>query len=203
MKFYLPTMVFQERDAVRNHSEQMAHYGKKALIVTGKSSSKKNGALQDVTDGLKKYNTSYVIFDKIEENPSVESIMEAAGFGRTEGTDFVIGVGGGSPLDAAKAIALMIQNRDSTEEVLYQRKDLRHLPVVAVPTTCGTGSEVTPYAVLTRDDLQTKQSICLRVIFIPMRQITAGCSASMPWKSGAWQRMFCLAQRLRGRIMTG
>lgn len=159
MKFYLPTMVFQERDAVRNHSEQMAHYGKKALIVTGKSSSKKNGALQDVTDGLKKYNTSYVIFDKIEENPSVESIMEAAGFGRTEGTDFVIGVGGGSSLDAAKAIALMIQNRDSTEEVLYQRKDLRHLPVVAVPTTCGTGSEVTPYAVLTRDDLQTKQSI--------------------------------------------
>ena len=87
MKFYLPTMVFQERDAVRNHSEQMAHYGKKALIVTGKSSSKKNGALQDVTDGLKKYNTSYVIFDKIEENPSVESIMEAAGFGRAGRTE--------------------------------------------------------------------------------------------------------------------
>ncbi len=159
MKLYMPTMVFQEKDAVRNHSEQMAHYGKKALIITGKSSSKKNGALQDVTDGLEQYHTSYVIFDNIEENPSIGSIMKAAELGRAEGTDFVIGVGGGSPLDAAKAIALMIQNRDSTEEVLYQQKDLRHLPVIAVPTTCGTGSEVTPYAILTRDDLKTKQSI--------------------------------------------
>lgn len=159
MKFYLPTMVFQEKDAVRNHGEQMAHYGKKALIVTGRSSSKKNGALQDVIDSLERFNTSYVVFDKVMENPGVGNIMEAAGLGRREGTDFVIGVGGGSPLDAAKAIALMIQNRDSTEEVLYQARDLRHLPVVAVPTTCGTGSEVTPYAVLTRDDLQTKQSI--------------------------------------------
>lgn len=160
MKFYLPTMVFHERDAVKNHSEQMAHYGKKALIVTGKTSSKKNGALQDVIDGLEKYHTTYVLFDEIEENPTIDSVMRAARLGRKEGTDFVIGVGGGSPLDAAKAIALMIQNRDSKEEILYQQITLRHLPVIAVPTTCGTGSEVTPYAILTRDDIQTKQSIC-------------------------------------------
>lgn len=159
MKFYLPTKVYQEKDAVKMHSAQMARLGKKALIVTGGSSSKKNGALQDVTDGLDLHHTAYVIFDKIKENPSVDSIMEAAEFGGKEGTDFVIGVGGGSPLDAAKAIALMLQNRDSSREVLYQKVELRHLPVVAVPTTCGTGSEVTPYAILTREDLQTKQSI--------------------------------------------
>ncbi len=159
MKFYLPTKVFQEKDAVKRHSAQMAHFGKKALIVTGGSSSKKNGALQDVTDGLDLHHTAYVIFDKIKENPSVDSIMEAAEFGRKEGADFVIGVGGGSPLDAAKAIALMLQNRDSSKEVLYQKVELRYLPVVAVPTTCGTGSEVTPYAILTREDIQTKQSI--------------------------------------------
>lgn len=159
MKFYLPTMVFQERDAVKKHSEQMAHIGKKALIVTGRVSSKKNGALQEVIDGLEQYQTAYILYDMIEENPTVESIMEAAELGRKEGTDFVIGIGGGSPLDAAKAIALMIQNRDSEKTVLYQKIALRHLPVVAVPTTCGTGSEVTPYAILTRDDIQTKQSI--------------------------------------------
>lgn len=159
MKFYLPTRVFQEKDAVKNHSEEMAHMGKKAFIVTGRSSSKKNGALQDVIDGLEQYQTAYVLFDRIDENPTVESVMEAAELGRREGTDFVIGVGGGSPLDAAKAIALMIQNRDSSKEVLYQQVTLRHLPVAAVPTTCGTGSEVTPYAILTRDDIQTKQSI--------------------------------------------
>ncbi len=159
MNFYMPTMVYQEKDAVKNHSEQMAGYGKKALIVTGKHSSKQNGALRDVIDGLEKYHTSYVVFDRIMENPTIDCVMEAAALGREEGADFVIGVGGGSPLDAAKAIALIIQNRDSSEEVLYQRIVLRHLPVVAVPTTCGTGSEVTPYAILTRDDLQTKQSI--------------------------------------------
>lgn len=159
MKYFVPTMVFQERNAVQNHSEQMVSYGKKALIVTGKHSSKENGALQDVIDGLEKHQTAYVVFDRISENPTIASVMEAATLGRTEGTDFVIGIGGGSPLDAAKAIALMIQNRDTSKEILYQNVKLRHLPVVEVPTTCGTGSEVTPYAILTRDDIQTKQSI--------------------------------------------
>lgn len=159
MNFYMPTMVYQENDAVKNHSGQMAGYGKKAMVVTGKHSSKQNGALQDVIDGLEKYHTAYIVYDRITENPTVDAIMEAAAFGQQEGADFVIGIGGGSPLDAAKAIALVIQNRDSSKEVLYQDISLRHLPVVAVPTTCGTGSEVTPYAVLTREDLQTKQSI--------------------------------------------
>lgn len=163
MEFYLPTKIYHEKEAVKKHSEEMAHTGKKALIVTGKTSSKKNGALQDVIDGLKNYHTSYVIYDEITENPSIESVMTAAEIGRKQGTDFVIGIGGGSPLDAAKAIALMIQNRDSSSDVLYQQASLRALPVVTVPTTCGTGSEVTPFAILTRDDIQTKQSISHRI----------------------------------------
>lgn len=163
MEFYLPTKIYHEKEAVRKHSEEMAHTGKKALIVTGKTSSKKNGALQDVIDGLKSYHTSYVIYDEITENPSIESVMAAAEIGRKQGTDFVIGIGGGSPLDAAKAIALMIQNRDSSSEVLYQQANLRALPVVTVPTTCGTGSEVTPFAILTRDDIKTKQSIAHKI----------------------------------------
>ena len=163
MEFYMPTKIYHEAEAVRKHGEEMAHTGKKALIVTGHSSSKKNGALKDVTDSLDKYHTAYIIYDKITENPTIESVMDAAEIGRREGTDFVIGIGGGSPLDAAKAIALMIQNRDSARSVLYQNMALRALPVVTVPTTCGTGSEVTPFAILTRDDLQTKQSISHRI----------------------------------------
>lgn len=62
--------------------------------------------------------------------------MKASEFGRNEGADFVIGIGGGSPMDSAKAIALMIQNRDTTEEVLYQNLELRAIPVVEIPTTC-------------------------------------------------------------------
>lgn len=163
MNFYMPTKVYHEREAVGNHRGEMALLGKRALIVTGRHSSRKNGALQDVTEALEQTNTAYLLYDKVGENPTVECVMEAALLGRREGADFVIGVGGGSPMDAAKAIALMIQNRDSSEEVLYQGISLRALPVVAVPTTCGTGSEVTPYAILTRHDIQTKQSISHRI----------------------------------------
>lgn len=163
MNFYMPTKVYHEREAVKNHQEELALLGKKALIVTGKHSSRENGALQDVLEALEASNTACVVFDSVEENPTVSCVMEAAVLGRKEGADFVIGIGGGSPMDAAKAIALMIQNRDSSQEVLYQAVSLRALPVVEVPTTCGTGSEVTPYAILTRHDKQTKQSISHRI----------------------------------------
>lgn len=137
----------------------MVSYGKKALIVTGRHSSKENGSLQDVQEVLEEHSVEYVVYDQIGENPTIAMVMDAARLGREQGTDFVIGIGGGSPMDAAKAIALMILNRDTSEEVLYQSLPLRALPVVEVPTTCGTGSEVTPYAILTREDQETKQSI--------------------------------------------
>lgn len=163
MNFYMPTKIYQEENAVKKHGTEIASYGKKALVVTGRYSSRANGSLQDVTEVLDEQNTEYLIYDRIGENPTIAMVMEAAELGRTQGADFVIGVGGGSPMDAAKAIALMIQNRDSSEEVLYQPLNLRTLPVVEVSTTCGTGSEATPYAILTRDDIQTKQSISHRI----------------------------------------
>lgn len=163
MNYYMPTKVYQEKNAVKQHGDEMVAYGKKALIVTGAHSSKQNGALRDVTDVLETHSVEYIIYDRIGENPSIRMVMDAADIGRDQGADFVIGIGGGSPMDAAKAIALMILNRDSSQEVLYQPMALRALPVVEVPTTCGTGSEVTPYAVLTREDIQTKQSISHRI----------------------------------------
>lgn len=163
MYFYMPTKVYQGKNIVRQYGCQLASYGKKALIVTGGHSSKANGSLQDVQEALEQYDIEYSIYDQIGENPTIAMVMEAAQLGREQGTDFVIGIGGGSPMDAAKAIALMIQNRDSSADVLYQPLSLRALPVVEVPTTCGTGSEVTPYAILTRDDLETKQSISHKV----------------------------------------
>ena len=159
MKIHMPTKVYSETDCIWNHRDEIAAFGKKALIVTGHSSANKNGSLSDMKRALSDKDTSFVLFQKIEENPSVETIMEAAALGRREGTDFVIGIGGGSALDAAKAIALMVQNRDSDASVLYQSLPLRSLPVITVPTTCGTGSEVTQYAILTRHDKRTKQGI--------------------------------------------
>ncbi len=93
----------------------------------------------------------------------METVAKAAAEGKEFQADFVIGIGGGSPLDAAKAIALLIANPQEDAGCLYEPKDLKALPVIAIPTTCGTGSEVTPNAVLTRHAFKTKKSISYNI----------------------------------------
>ena len=163
MQLYMPTKVYSEKECVINHAKEIASLGKKAMLVTGKNSARKCGALQDVEDVLQQEKITYVIFNEIEENPSIETVMKARDFGVCEKVDFVIGIGGGSPLDAAKAIAMMIANPSLGEEVLYDSLELENLPIICVPTTCGTGSEVTPYAILTIHKQRTKKSISHRI----------------------------------------
>lgn len=158
--FYIPVRVFEETDAVSRHAEDLAALGRKALIVTGRSSAFRNGAYDDVAAALESRHCPHVLFNEVEENPSVETVMKARDLGLKEGVDFVIGIGGGSPLDAAKAIALMIRHggRDSTY-LYHPDGDSSALPVAAVPTTCGTGSEVTAVSVLTDTAKGIKKSI--------------------------------------------
>ena len=158
--FYMPTKVFDEENAVKNHAGDLKAFGKKALIVSGRHSAMANGSYEDICQALDQAGIGHVLFNEIEENPSVETIMKARDFGIAEQVDFVIGVGGGSPMDASKAIALMIDKKDKGAEYLYDPDgDSKTLPVVAVPTTCGTGSEVTGVAVLTIKEKQTKKSM--------------------------------------------
>ena len=159
MYFYLPTKIYNERDCVKKHGAEWASLGHKALIVTGKSSAG-NGSLADVTDVLKEQGVEYFIFDAIEENPSIEMVMQVRDLGVQEQADFVVGIGGGSPMDAAKAIALMIAQKERGADFLYQKGEMATaLPVVEVPTTCGTGSEATPYAILTIHEQRIKASL--------------------------------------------
>lgn len=159
MNYFMPVKTYQEENCVWNHKEELASVGNKALIVTGRNSAKLCGALKDVTDALESQGREYVIFNQIEENPSIETVMEAREFGLKQGADYVIGIGGGSPLDASKAIALMMKNHHRDADLLYSKEPAEALKVVAVPTTCGTGSEVTPYAILTIHKMRTKASL--------------------------------------------
>ena len=170
MNFYMPTQVFQEKNAVKNNGAKIASFGKKALIVTGKSSSKKNHSLQDVIDVLNENATEYVIFDEVPQNPSVELIMKASEFGRNEGADFVIGIGGGSPMDCAKAAcARVVRPNKTIPQMRGQLKVMHKLPpFFAVPTTAGTGSETTLAAVVSNTKTHEKYAIndpCLRPKF--------------------------------------
>ena len=162
------TKIINEQYAVLHNANEIARLGRRALIVTGKYSAKRNGSLMEVQKVLQDTGTEYVIFDRIEENPSVETILEARDLGVSKGADFCIGLGGGSPMDAAKAISILLFNSDKGADFLYETPTAESLdekgctlayPVVAIPTTCGTGSEVTGVAVLTRHDLKTKKSL--------------------------------------------
>ncbi len=162
-KLYIPTCIYQEENCVKKYGSEMKGLGKHAFIVTGKHSAKTNGSLADVQHVLREMGIAYTVFDEVEENPSMETCERARKAGTCAGVDFVIGIGGGSPLDAAKAIALLLANPSESTECFYQSKALGYLPVVQVPTTCGTGSEVTPYAILTIHAKRTKQSISHRI----------------------------------------
>lgn len=163
MNIYVPTLIYSEKDCVKKYGRIMSKTGRKALIVTGKNSSRVNGSLDDVIKALEANEGQYVIFDRVEENPSIETVMEARKLGIQEKVDYIIGVGGGSPIDAAKAIALMIGNPQCDESILFENTMRRYLPVVAVPTTAGTGTEVTPYSILTIHEKRTKKSISHRI----------------------------------------
>ncbi len=158
----MPVLTYSEENAVINHSNEVASMGKNALIVTGRSSSRNNGSLYDVKAVLDKHKIKYTVFDEIEENPSVQTIINASKTGYEAKSDFVIGVGGGSPLDAAKAIAFLLRHPGHSE-LLYTLGDDEHLPLVLIPTTCGTGSEVTPVSVLTLTNQRTKKSISHKI----------------------------------------
>ncbi len=150
MNFFVNTKVITGVDCIKNNKEKIGLYGKKCLIVTGASSAKKCGALDNVTQALDSQGVVYEIYDKIRQNPTVESCFEAGKLAFEIKADFVLGIGGGSPLDAAKAIAVVAANPDISEEKLYAMNwENQPLPVITVGTTAGTGSEVTSVAVIT------------------------------------------------------
>ncbi len=157
---YMPARLISGEDCVIKNSGVFGDLGKKCLIVTGKNGARLCGALGDVTTALRKEGIEYEIFDEIQENPLVSSVLKGGKICAENNIDFVIAIGGGSPLDAGKAVAIAGANPDFTMADLYNRKiPAQALPLALVGTTAGTGSEVTGVSVLTKDDDLTKKSI--------------------------------------------
>ena len=165
MRFYVPTDIYVEKDCVKNHAKELLAVGKRALVVTGHSSAKVNGSLNDVTEVLNAGGVAYQIFDEVEENPSTDTVGKGAQIAREFGAEFIIGIGGGSAIDAAKAMAILLVNPSVNADELHKAPShpLNHAPVVAVPTTCGTGSEATPVAIITNHKINLKKSIPHRI----------------------------------------
>jgi len=156
--FFMPTrFFFGPGELSRLHERNLP--GKKALIVTtAGGSARKYGYLKKLTDQLDLADVAYELFEKILANPIVEHVAEGAALAKDTGCDFIIGIGGGSSIDSAKSIAVM-----ATSNLAYwvyfgggSGKGLAvteaPLPVVAITTTAGTGTEADPWTVITNGE---------------------------------------------------
>ncbi|MCL5735806.1 MAG: iron-containing alcohol dehydrogenase [Actinobacteria bacterium] len=152
---YAPTRVMFGRGSVTRLPEAVSGLGKKALLFTyGDDSMRASGTLDKVTDLLVQAGVSVTVDEGVEPNPDSEYVDRMSQSARKEDYSFVIGLGGGSAIDVAKAVAIVSVNKTSVLEYLPGGKNpfmegvKNALPIVAIPTTAGTGSEVTHIAVI-------------------------------------------------------
>lgn len=162
--FFMPTKVIVGSNCVKDNACIFKDAGKKAIIVCGKSSAAKCGALDDVLWVLKENGQDHVIFNEIMPNPTIEIVYKGADVATCMNADFVIAIGGGSPMDAAKSIAVLAVE-DVKREDIFKGGFTKALPMIHIPTTAGTGSEVTPYSILTNDAVQSKMTMSSPVMF--------------------------------------
>jgi alcohol dehydrogenase len=155
--YFIPTRILFGKGQLSNLHNQCLP-GKKALIVTSAGKSmKSHGYLAKLEEQLKKASVEYILFDRILPNPIKPHVMEGAMLARENGCDFVIGLGGGSSIDSAKSIAVMATNEGDYWDYVGggsgkgQPVLMDPLPVVAVTTTAGTGTEADPWTVITND----------------------------------------------------
>ena len=154
---FMPAKLITGAGCVRASAKELAKLGKMGLIVTGKRSAKVSGAFQDVTDTLAANGQQWLLFDEIGPNPKLTDCMAAAQQAIAAGADFVLGIGGGSALDAAKCIAVLAANPGMTQAQLYAFDwEKAPLKIAVVGTTAGTGSEVTKVSVITTPDGRKK-----------------------------------------------
>lgn len=183
MKFNynLPVNLIFGRGRVEELGIEVAKYGKKVLIVTGKNSTKKTGLLDKAISLLKEADVEVVIFDKVEQNPLTTTAYAGADIAKESKCDVVVGLGGGSIMDAAKAIAFIALNDGDVSDYIFGRKSSdKALPIVLVPTTCGTGSEGNGFAVLTNPENNDKKSLRCNAIVAKASIIDPDLMTTMP-----------------------
>lgn len=154
-QFIMPKQVFYGENALQNASESFSALGKKALIVTDPMMVKL-GNTKLVTDILDKNKIEYSIYDQITGEPTDKMIETGLGIYNTEKCDFLIAVGGGSPIDAMKAIGAVATNGGTINDYLGKTITIPTPPMVAIPTTSGTGSEATQFTIITNTERDIK-----------------------------------------------
>lgn len=156
-EFYNPTKLIFGVGEVERVGEFVKSYGNKALIVLGRESAKKSGVLDRVVKSLEDKNIKYAVFTGIEPNPRLSTVVKASQFLVQEKCDFVVALGGGSVMDAAKVIAAIPFYEYEIKDMFKlsnrkQRIPKKAYPIITIPTLAATGSEMNKGAVITIDE---------------------------------------------------
>ncbi len=173
LQWSVPTRIILGDGCILKNAGLLAAMGKRAYIVTSPSSAK-NGSLDDLKKALETQGISFTVYDKTPPNPPLKTVGEMGAEARDARIDFVVGLGGGSAMDAAKAAAVLAANEGGPETVYKQPYKNKPLPLVAVPTTCGTGSEVTAASVLTVGDMKKSfksEDVIPKIAFLDARYL--------------------------------
>ena len=160
--FKLPTKIVYGVNSSLNLKPILDEYGiSKVMVVTDAGIAGTDG-FKALVDGLKNQGVEYVIFSDAVADPPIEAVDEAAGILKESGADGVIAVGGGSSIDTSKAMCMLVTNEGSVREYLFggtKTVTNRPIPLIAVPTTAGSGSEVTAASVITDNQRDIKLSV--------------------------------------------
>ncbi|MCX7885173.1 MAG: iron-containing alcohol dehydrogenase [Caloramator sp.] len=139
----------------------------KVAVLTGKGAYEKTGAWKYVVEAFDKNSIKYVLYNKVTPNPTVDQVDEAVKLAKELGAKAVIGIGGGSPIDAAKSAAILLEYPDKTCRDLYEFKFIptKAVPIVAINLTHGTGTEADRFAVVSIPEKEYKPAIAYDCIY--------------------------------------
>lgn len=179
--YFLPVHIQFGWDKVDSVADFVKPYGNKALIVTGRTSAKKSGLYDRVTAKLDAAHIEHVLFDQVDANPLTTTALDGAALAKSESCDMVIAIGGGSIMDCAKGIAFMAVNDGDINDYIFNRKiSDKALPLIVIPTTCGTGSEGNGFGVLTNPETGDKKSLRCNAIIPKVSIVDPAVMGTMP-----------------------
>ena len=159
-QFYLPTRIFFERGLLARIGDFALSMGKKCFFITMSEFATKYGYTEYILGKLSERELPIYLFDEVESNPSKANIKRATEMFIQGGCDMIVAFGGGSVIDAAKAVSLLSSQGGKIEDYFFPNIVEKEVyPIIAIPTTCGTGSEVTKYSIITDEDTCKKKTI--------------------------------------------
>jgi Alcohol dehydrogenase, class IV len=202
--YYQPTEILFGAGRVSEVGTKAAEYGKKALLVTVPSFEAMEPLFARVKKCLREAGLEVLHFDGVSPNPTTEIVTAGADMAKKMSADVIVGVGGGSTMDTAKAIAVEATHEGTAWDYLFYKKQptKKTLPIIAISTTSGTGSQVTPCAVMTKTDEKDKSSIWHPNIFPRVAIVDPELTRSLPKGATAMTGFDAFAHNFEAYIST-